>query len=176
MKMKFSCLLVIMIVTTTSAFAQSKKDLEEANAKCIISRDSIQKLFTGLSATHESLSKSYDSINKIYLAYDSMYKVIRARVILHDFNPVNTSKILDSLRASRDLSMSGITTVYSDSISGLKKQNAKLQSKVDSLQATAKKGSTDVVTQLKQLKELLDAQIITQAEFDAKKAILLEKL
>jgi hypothetical protein len=176
MKKLLLLLFVIMMVSMTTTYGQSKKEMEESYAKCIISKDSIQKLYTGLAASHETLNKTYDSINKAYIAYDSMYRVIKEKVILHDFNPMNTSKLLDSLRASRNLSMSGITTIYSDSISGLRKQNAVLQSKVDSLQSTAKKENTDVVGQLKQLKELLDAQIITQAEFDAKKAILLEKL
>jgi hypothetical protein len=175
MKTRLSWLFVIMIITTTSSFAQSKKDMEDANAQCIIAKDSIQKLYSGLSTTYESLTKTYDSINKSYLAYDSMYRVIKARVILHEFDPVNTSKLLDSLRASRDLSMSGITTIYSDSISGLKKESAKLQAAVDSLSAMTKDNSA-VINQLKQLKELLDSQIITQEEFDTRKAKLLEKL
>ena len=175
MKKRLPWLFVIMILTVTSSFAQSKKDLESDYAKCIIAKDSIQKALTGLSASHESLSKTYDSINKSYLAYDSMYRVIKARVILHEFDPVNTAKLLDSLRASRDLSMSGMTNIYNDSISVLRKENTRLQATVDSL-AVLNKDNTDVVGQLKQLKELLDAQIITQAEFDAKKAVLLEKL
>ena len=175
MKTKLSWLFVIMIISVTTSFAQSKKDLETDYAKCIISKDSIQKQYTGLSATYESLSKTYDSINKSYIAYDSMYRVIKARVILHEFDPLNTTKLLDSLAASRNLSLSGITNIYSDSISVLNDANTKLQATVDSLSA-ATKDNTDVVSQLKQLKELLDAQIITQAEFDAKKALLLEKL
>ena len=176
MKTRLSWLFVIMIVTVTSTQGQSKKDMENDYAKCIISKDSVQNLYAKLSATHESLSKTYDSINKSYLAYDSMYRVIKARVILHEFDPVNTSKLLDSLRASRDLSMSGMTNIYNDSISVLIKENTRLQATVDSLAAENKANGTDVVAQLKQLKELLDAQIITQAEFDAKKAVLLEKL
>ena len=176
MKTRLSWLFVIMIVTVTSTQGQSKKDMENDYAKCIISKDSVQNLYAKLSATHESLSKTYDSINKSYLAYDSMYRVIKARVILHEFDPVNTAKLLDSLRASRDLSMSGMTNIYNDSISVLSKENTRLQATVDSLSAANKSNDVDVVTQLKQLKELMDAQIITQAEFDAKKAVLLEKL
>jgi hypothetical protein len=176
MKKGLLWLFVIMIVTVTTSFAQSKKDLETDYAKCIIAKDSVQNLYAKLSATNESLNKTYDSINKSYLAYDSMYRVIKDRVILHEFNPLYTAKLLDSLRASRDLSMSGMTNIYNDSISVLRKANTRLQLTVDSLSAANKSNGVDVVTQLKQLKELLDAQIITQAEFDAKKALLLEKL
>jgi hypothetical protein len=176
MKTKLSWLFVTMIVTATSTYAQSKKDVENDYAKCIIAKDSVQNLYAKLSATNESLSKTYDSINKSYLAYDSMYKVIKARVILHEFDPLNTSTLLDSLRASRDLSLSGMTNIYNDSISVLKKENTSLQATVDSLAAETKAMDIDVVTQLKQLKELLDAQILTQEEFDARKAKLLEKL
>lgn len=176
MKTRLSWLFVIMIVTVSSTYGQSKKDIENDYAKCIIAKDSVQNLYARLSATHESLSKTYDSINKSYLAYDSMYRVIKERVILHEFDPVNTSKLLDSLRASRDLSLSGITTVYNDSISALIKENTRLKATADSLAAQNKANDVDVVAQLKKLKELLDAQIITQEEFDAKKTVLLEKL
>lgn len=175
MKIKLILLFLSLIASATITQAQSKKDIENDYAKCIIAKDSIQNQYTGLSALYESLNKTYDSINKTYLAYDSMYSVIKARVILHDFDPVNTSMLLDSLRASRDLSLSGITTIYNDSISALKEENTRLQATVDSLAAENKANDADVVTQLKQLKELLDAQILTQEEFDARKTKLLEE-
>jgi hypothetical protein len=182
MKHRSTLLFVIMIVTVTATFAQSKKDLEMDYAKCTAARDSIQKLHTGLSANYdslniayESLNKTYDSINKTYLAYDSMYRVIKEKVILHDFDPEKAVTLLDSLKADRNETLSGITKVYSDSIAVLKEDIGKLQATNDSLalQITENAG---VVNKLKQLKELLDAQIITQEEFDTRKATLLEKL
>ena len=173
MKTKLILLFVALSAAVTITQAQSKKDLEANYAKCTVEKDSLQKLYTGLTATQESLKKTCDSINKVNLAYDSMYRVIRDRVILKEFNPLNSSKLLDSLSKTRSLALSGI----SDSVSILKKENTKLQVTIDSLAAAAGlKDNSAVINQLKQLKELLDAQIITQAEFDTKKAKLLEKM
>ncbi|HOW24970.1 MAG TPA: SHOCT domain-containing protein, partial [Bacteroidales bacterium] len=65
--------------------------------------------------------------------------------------------------------------ILNDSIVSLNKENTELKTTIEMLKVeTADK--TKVVNDLKQLKELLDTGIITQAEFDAKKAALLEKL
>jgi hypothetical protein len=169
MKTKLSMLFVLLIVVTTFTQAQSKKDIEADLIRCTTSKDSIQNLLTGLSA-------KYDSINKAYIAYDTMYNAIKEKVVLHDFDPANMSKLIDSLRIGRDDAFSGITTTLNDSISMLEQENTKLIATIDSMATTGNEDKTQLITDLKQLKELLDAQILTQEEFDAKKSVLLEKL
>ena len=171
MKTKLSMLFVLLIVMVTFTQAQSKKDIEADLIRCTTTKDSIQNLFTVLSA-------KYDSVSKAYITYDTMYNAIKEKVFLHDFDPANMSELIDSLQTE---AFSGITvlndsiTVLNDSTTVLQVENAELIAKIESM--TAGTGSeTEIVDSLKQLKELLDADILTQEEFDAKKAVLIEKL
>ena len=171
MKKKLSVLFVLLIAVVTFTHAQSKKEVEADLIKCTTAKDSIQNLLSGLSA-------SYDSINKVCIAYDTMYNAIKEKVFLDDFDPANMSELIDSLQTE---AFSGITvlndsiTVMNDSITVLQVENAELIAKIESM--TADTGSeTERVNSLKQLKELLDANILTQEEFDAKKAELIEEL
>ena len=88
------------------------------------------------------------------------------------------SELIDSLQTE---AFSGITvlndsiTVLNDSITVLQVENTELIAKIESMTAGTG-GETEIVNSLKQLKELLDANILTQEEFDAKKAVLIEKL
>jgi len=116
-----------------------------------------------------------DSINKDLAIYKGVYTSLKEKVFKYDFNPAKTSSLIDSLKTTRDSTFSSSSAILKDSLSVVKKKNLKLQATIDSL------GSSDLVkaktvSDLKQLKELLDAKIITQAEFDAKKTKLLEKL
>ena len=164
MKTKLSVLFVLLIAAVTFTQAQSKKDIEADLAKCNTTKDSIQNLLTGLSTT-------YDSINKVCIAYDTMYNVIKEKVFQHDYDPANMSELIDSLRAGRDETFSG----FNDSISILVEENTKLKELIESMGGESDE-DTEIITDLKQLKELFDTEIITQEEFDAKKTELLEKL
>jgi hypothetical protein len=168
MKAKTLLLFVLLFSAGFSAMAQSKKDVENNLNTCTKAKDSVQKLYTHLLVIH-------DSINKSYLAYDSMYRVIKTNVFLGDFNPLRTSVLLDSIRTTRNHEYLGLTNALNDSISILKKDNSVLKAKIDALEAKESE-KAKVVNDLKQLKELLDAKIMTQEEFDAKKAKLIEKL
>ena len=168
MKKKVLLLLVTLIVAISFTHAQSKKDLEKDYAACITTRDSIHKVFTGLSA-------EYDSINEAYNVYDTMYNVLKEKVFNYYFDPADMSALIDSLISSRESAFSGLSNSLNDSISVLKTENSELKATIETLKTEAT-DKTDVVGDLKQLKELLDASIITQQEFDDKKVKLLEKL
>lgn len=171
MKKKLSVLFVLLIAVVTFTHAQSKKEVEADLIKCTTAKDSIQNLLTGLSV-------SYDSINKVCIAYDTMYNAIKEKVFLDDFDPANMSELIDSLQTE---AFSGTTvlndsiTVFNDSITVLQVENTELKAKIESMTAGTD-GETEIVNSLKQLKDLLDANILTQEEFDAKKAVLIEKL
>ena len=171
MKKKLSVLFVLLIAVVTFTHAQSKKEVEADLIKCTTAKDSIQNLLTGLSA-------SYDSINKVCIAYDTMYNAIKEKVFLDDFDPTDMSELIDSLQTE---SFSGTTvlndsiTVLNDSITVLQVENTELEAKIESM-AAGTDSETEIVDSLKQLKDLLDANILTQEEFDAKKAVLIEKL
>ena len=171
MKKKLSVLFVLLIAVVTFTHAQSKKEVEADLIKCTTAKDSIQNLLTGLSV-------SYDSINKVCIAYDTMYNAIKEKVFLDDFDPANMSELIDSLQTE---AFSGTTllndsiTVLNDSTTVLQVENAELIAKIESMTADTR-SETEIVNSLKQLKDLLDANILTQEEFDAKKAVLIEKL
>ena len=171
MKKKLSVLFVLLIAVVTFTHAQSKKEVEADLIKCTTAKDSIQNLLTGLSV-------SYDSINKVCIAYDTMYNAIKEKVFLDDFDLANMSELIDSLQTE---AFSGTTvlndsiTVLNDSITVQQVENAELKAKIESMTAGTG-GETEIVNSLKQLKDLLDANILTQEEFDAKKAVLIEKL
>ena len=171
MKKKLSVLFVLLITVVTFTHAQSKKEVEADLIKCTTAKDSIQNLLSGLSA-------SYDSINKVCIAYDTMYNAIKEKVFLDDFDPADMSELIDSLQTE---AFSGTTvlndsiSVLNDSITVLQVDNAELKAKMENMTA-ATGDETEIVNSLKQLKDLLDANILTQEEFDAKKAVLIEKL
>jgi len=175
MKAKLSVLFVLFIASVTFTHAQSKKDIEQNLSRCNAAKDSIQNLLTGLSA-------SYDSISTAFIAYDTMYNAIKEKVLLYDFDPANMSELIDSLSIEKS---SEFTTILNDSLSRLQQVSDSLsllqQENAELKEAIASMGGDDgdktkLVEELKQLKELLDAQIITQEEFDAKKVVILEKL
>lgn len=175
MKPIITSVFILMILGLTIAQGQSKKDLEQDYATCISARDSLQQELTGLSATHESLIQVYDSIQKVCTVYDTMYNVLKTKVVHYDFDPANTAALIDSLSVVSESAFSGMSTSLNDSIAALNKENADLKASIEILK-TETADKTDVVNDLKQLKELLDTGIITQEEFDSKKAKLLEKL
>ena len=164
MKKKLSVSLLLIFAVVTFTHAQSKKEVEANLIKCTTAKDSIQNMLTGLSA-------SYDSINKVCIAYDTMYNAIKEKVFLDNFDPANMSELIDSLQTE---TFSG-TAILNDSITVLQGENAELKAKIESM-ATAADSETEIINDLKQLKDLLDADILTQEEFDAKKGELIEKL
>ena len=108
MKIKITLLFVLLIVSSSFTYAQSKKDMEKDFAECTAVKDSIQKELSELNSVH-------DSINQVYLAYDSMYQVVKERVMKYEFDPENMSELIDSLRAESALG----STALHDSLSGL---------------------------------------------------------
>lgn len=168
MKTKVTILFVLFVLMVNPTQAQNKKEIEADLAKCTVIKDSLQTALTSLSA-------SYDTIQKDYQVYDTMYHVIKEKVFMYDFDPAAISELIDSLRTGREEAFSEITTVLNDSISILAEENIQLKETIEDLKGGVDEGD-EAVDDLKKLKELLDAEVITQEEFDERKAVLLEKL
>ena len=127
-----------------------------------------------------TLTVKLDSSSAELAKYLGVYTSLKEKVFLTDFDPTKTSSLIDSLRTTRDATF----TNYQDSLNILKSTNKTLQATIDSL--SVNQGATSLAAQqeerartieyMKELKGLLDEKIITQAEFDTKKAVLLEKL
>ena len=155
MKTKLSLAFVLLLAAASFMQAQSKSELEESIATCTAQKESIQKELTVISATYDSLNTSYTV----------MYDAIKEKVFKDDFDPSKMSELIDSLQATASLG----NTALNDSLSSLAKENAALKDLVGA-------DKSKVVSDLKQLKELLDEGILTQEEYDRKKTVLLEKL
>ncbi len=161
--MKKIMTLLLVLVVASQAFSQKKGKVDPEEMKI----DSLTKVTASLSAQLDSVSKDRD-------IYFGIYSVIKEKVIKYDFDPTKAEFLIDSLQAGRDSTIYGITSSADKSLSALKVENQKLKATIDSLNI-AGADNTQLVTELKQLKELLDAKIITQADFDAKKTIIMEQ-
>jgi hypothetical protein len=162
MKKLMTILLVVLV--SLQAIGQKKGKVDPKDLKI----DSLTK-------ASAAMTLQMDSINKDLATYKGVYTTLKEKVFKYSFDPAKTSNLIDSLRKTRDSTFSTSTAILKDSLSVVTKKNVKLQATIDSLgMSDSVKAKT--VSDLKQLKELLDAKIITQAEFDAKKTKLLEKL
>lgn len=90
--------LILILFTSATAFGQAKKDLEQNLAACNASRDSLKSQLS-------QLQIRYDSINKLYQDYDTMYGIVRDKYIGFNFKPKQIGHIVDSMRAKRDSTM-----------------------------------------------------------------------
>ena len=126
-----------------------------------------------------ALALQLDSVSKSQQVYYGLYTTIKDKVLLHDFDPTKLSQIIDSIRVSRDSTMSVLAAPIGslkDSVAMLQKENLMLRAKLDTLGGGPEGGDkSKLVAELKELKGLLDAKIITQAEYDAKKKKVMER-
>ena len=172
--MKIIFLLLLSLLVTSQAYSQKKGKVDPKD----VTIDSLKKVTVGLTEKVDSLTKSnasltmdLDSTSKVF---DSLYIPIKNKVIKKDFDPNRTSVIIDSLRTSRDATLAGLQTTMTDSVTVLNAEITKLKTTIATMEAaTANKEA--LILELKQLKELLDGGMISQAEYDAKKAKLMEK-
>jgi hypothetical protein len=166
-------ILMILLLTAFQGFGQKKKKTDPKDAKI----DSLTTATGALSVQNDSLSKD----RKLYYG---LYTTLKEKVLLRDFEPAKLGDIIDSLRKNKDAKVSMLTTASSslrDTLSILNKENDKLmtenislKSKLDSLSAGSQ-DKTKMIAELKDLKGLLDSKVITQAEYDAKKKLVMDR-
>jgi hypothetical protein len=162
-------MLVILMLAAFQGFSQKKKKPDPKDIKI----DSLTKV-------NGSMSVQLDSISKDQKLYYGLYTTIKEKVILRDFDPAQMPQIIDSLRAGRDATFAGLTAASEslrDTLAILNQQNKQLRAQLDSLTVASGGGGnkTELIAELKQLKELLDAKILTQPEYEAKKKIVMDK-
>jgi hypothetical protein len=163
-------MLVILMLAAFQGFSQKKKKKPDPKD---IKIDSLTKV-------NGSMSVQLDSISKDQKLYYGLYTTIKEKVILRDFDPAQMPQIIDSLRAGRDATFAGLTAASEslrDTLAILNQQNKQLRAQLDSLTVASGGGGnkTELIAELKQLKELLDAKILTQPEYEAKKKIVMDK-
>ena len=160
-------ILIIFMLAAFQGFSQKKKKPDPKDIKI----DSLSKV-------NSTLSVQLDSVSKDQKLYYGLYTTIKEKVILQDFDPAKMPQIIDSLRAGRDATFAGLTAASEslrDSLALLNQENKNLKAKLDSLTVGVGEDKSKLITELKQLKELLDAKIITQAEYDAKKKKVMDQ-
>lgn len=170
----------MLLLVSIHGYSQKKGKVDPKDVT-IDSLTSINTILgTALDSTTKvatSLSTDLDSVTKELTIYKGMYTTIKDQVVMHDFDPSAIGTIIDSLKTSREASISGLTSssqTLADSLSVLNKENAALKEMMALLEA--EEGNKEkLVAELKQLKDLLDAKIITQEEFDEKKELLMAK-
>lgn len=171
MKTLFTILLVLLV--SVQSFGQRKGKVDPKDLQI----DSLTKVTALQTLQADSLITELDK-------YLGVYTALSEKVFKYNFDPEKTSFLIDSLRTTRDSTFTSATDVLEDSLLLMKNKNLYLQSALDSLNLVA--GQMDdlaiqeqikdtAVEDLKELKELLDSDIITQEEFDDKKKKLLEK-
>jgi hypothetical protein len=173
--MKSTILIIVILFTVSGVFGQKKS-----------------KEIDALTQQNKELTAKLDSVNAVNGKYTVMYNILKDSVIKYQFDPEKTGFLLDSLKNSRSsaaIMLAETNTQTKDSILLLIKQNDNLAFKIDSIKAAwnAEKSAIPVIpveeleyakaiTGLKQLKELLDNKIITDAEFLTLKKKYVDKL
>jgi hypothetical protein len=175
--MKYIITFLLVLMASSPAFSQKKGKVDPKDVKI----DSLTKATAAMTVQLDSVSKELE-------LYYGVYTTLKEKVFKYNFDPAKTSNLIDSLRTTRDSTfteLSAVNASLKDSLSVMKNKNIKLQATLDSLglgndpaKALAKQEADKqkAIADLKQLKELLDAKIITQEEFDTRKKKLLEKL
>jgi hypothetical protein len=144
-----------------------------------------------LTQVSKDLTLQLDSVSGELVKYVSVYNTLREKVLHYNFDPTKTAFLIDSLKASRDSASALLlvipkSTSSTDSISRILTENKILKTRIDSLLSAQAKGTASIplqdiekanaVSNLKQLKELLDAKIITDEEFLILKKKYVDKL
>jgi Short C-terminal domain len=156
-------LLIILLLASFHGFSQKKGKSAPAPDPKDLKIDSLTKI-------NGKITLQLDSVTKSSTLYLGVYTAVKEKVLLHDFDPAKTSQIIDSLKISKDATikgLSGASASLSDSLTLLSKENSELKAKLNNKDA--------LTAELKQLKDLLDSKIITQAEYDDKKKLVMDR-
>ena len=166
--MKTLILTLAFALATLSAYGQrkSKEDPKDPKDAQIDSLNNVTK----------SLSLQLDSVSGELVKYLGLYNTIKEKVIHYSFDPTRSAYLIDSLTAKRDstsalFALNQKTTVPpADSIIAITPDSTTVPLSSQDIE-TAR-----AISGLKQLKELLDDKIITDAEFLIMKKKYLDKL
>lgn len=178
--MKTATVILLIVLASAQAFGQKKSKEDPKDLK-----------IDSLTTANALLLLKIDSLSNGMVAYTGLYNAIKENVIHYNFDPTRSEFLIDSLKATRDSALliappTSVNTLLTDSLNMLKYENKMLRNAVDSMKTVVSEklsaaNSMEIekakaVLNLRQLKELYDAKIITDAEFIALKKKYLEKL
>jgi hypothetical protein len=193
-------LLMLLLLCTLHGFSQfgkkKKAKNEDAQAQVPDARD---VKIDSLTTANMMLTASLDSVTKNEVLYYGLYTTIKEKILLKDFDPTRLGLIIDSIRAikgtpaSMDASSKSpvttavLTTTHDpspslrDSLSVITRENKLLVTRADSLELaihTMERNNMDklrLVSELKDLKGLLDSKLISPSDYETKKKLVMEK-
>ena len=118
-----------------------------------------------------------DEANQELAYYTTARELVENNIVKYPIEPAAMSMILDTALTNRDQAIQTLAAQVKslqDDVLILQADNNRLQQALESM-AQANADPEKLVKELRQLKSLLDSEIITQEEFDIKKAKLLAK-
>jgi hypothetical protein len=166
--MKIMIMLLALLMASLQGFGQRKSKEVPADPKDM-KIDSLNKVT-------KSLSLQLDSVSGELVKYLGLYNTIREKVIHYPFDPTRSAYLIDSLTAKRD---------STSALFALNQKSTNPPPDSAKVAPLAKNVTTipiediemaKALSGLKQLKELLDAKIITDTEFVTLKKKYLDKL
>jgi hypothetical protein len=180
--MKTSLFLALAILISLSVDAQvlrkGKKDAPAPDPK-----------MDSLTAVNKNLSVANDSLSKASVAYFGVYTATKDKLIKKDFDPAQAAVLIDSALAPLvgiNINEDSVRNYFMTSFELVKSELTKTNQKLDSLTKASMPVESpesmqelergDAVSKLKNLKELLDANVISQTEYLAAKKKYLPKL
>jgi hypothetical protein len=168
MKILIISLTIFLAFFQAEAVAKKKPAVDPKDAKI----DSLQKANKSLSLKLDSVTLQLDSTSAELIKYTGVYNAIKEKVIHYNFDPTKTSYLIDSLKASKDSSAVILLSEPKPVVDSSKIAEEKRSAAISASELETAR----IISSLKQLKDLLDAKIITDAEFLAMKKKYLEKL
>ena len=173
MKILYAALFILLAACPVSAQKKSKTDPKDAKI------DSLTKATS-------TLTLQVDSLSAELVKYLGVYTVVKEKVIKYNFDPTRMSYLIDSLKASRDSVFAKLSSISPDSIQALKNEIKMLKAANESISVAGAEKVASLTTEeierakamsnLRELKGLMDAGIISEAEFIAMKKKYLDKL
>ena len=163
--MKNYIILLLMVLMASQAYCQKKK------------KESPEYVIDSLSKSNDSLKQIADSLTVVSGNYAVLYNTIKEKVLKRDFDPAMTAHIIDSLAAGRDSSLQWLTASTTALTDSLKRMNKSVLEMKQTLKALNDEENykNRLSHELRQLKELHEAKILTTEEFAAKKSKILQK-
>tara|TARA_B100000809_G_C14826177_1_gene419252 strand:- start:53 stop:583 length:531 start_codon:yes stop_codon:yes gene_type:complete len=175
--MKILTIIMLITISSGTVLGQSKKEIQSRVSE-------LEEQLNDEKVAHEKTSTTLSR-------YQVMYDAIREKVLPYDFEPENTSAIIDSLHANRDstlMNITGRTINMADQIDSLnieidshkleidsqKFEIDSLQNRVEFLTKPLSEISEGQLSELKKIKDLMDSGILTQEEFSERKKVILK--
>lgn len=171
--MKFILFSMLLVLTTGQVYGQKKAKVDPKDGVI----DSLTTTIQGLEAEMGELRDMLESTQQEVMQYEKAREVLKTKVVKYDFPPAAMPMILDTMMTNRTKTVQALHKQIGelkDEILILQADNSRFQQAMESMKE-ANADPDRIAGELRQLKNLLDMGILTQEEFDQKKAKLLAK-